>query len=225
MTVAEIKGIGGALQDRSRRTRERILAAARSLFAERGVDGVPVAAIAREARVSVGGVYARFPDKASLVLAVDRELLEEARDLIEKALDPHKLQGQHAGVVVQTYLALVIRFFQRHRLLMREVATRARTDPQGRGREVVREFNRFAHGRLRDCLFERAHEIDHPNPREAAEFGVMMVSAAAREQILYSEENLNPSSQRGRRLLQELTRAYCRYLGVSEPTLPRGRRE
>jgi AcrR family transcriptional regulator len=68
------------------RNRQRILGAARKLFAERGL-GVSLDEIARHAGVGVGTVYRRFPDKEQLIDALfeDRlgEILEAANDSLE----------------------------------------------------------------------------------------------------------------------------------------------
>ena len=50
--------------------REAILDAAAGLFAQRGVEGVPIEAIAAEAGVSKVTVYANFKDKAALLEAI-----------------------------------------------------------------------------------------------------------------------------------------------------------
>jgi AcrR family transcriptional regulator len=57
------------------RNRERVLAAARRLFAERGVANVTMEQIARAAGVGKGTVFHRFGDRAGLALALldDRE--------------------------------------------------------------------------------------------------------------------------------------------------------
>lgn len=64
----------------ARRNRERVLAAARSVFARRGLEA-GVDEIAREAGVGVGTLYRRFPTKDALVLAIVEDamgaLLEE----------------------------------------------------------------------------------------------------------------------------------------------------
>lgn len=68
------------------RNRQRIVDAARSLFAERGVD-VSVEDIAAAAGVGIGTFYRRFPDRESLVEAVFATKLERAvhsaRELLE----------------------------------------------------------------------------------------------------------------------------------------------
>lgn len=53
-------------------TRERLLAAAADVFAERGYDGTRVADIAAAAGVSNGALYAHFASKAELLVAALR---------------------------------------------------------------------------------------------------------------------------------------------------------
>ncbi|MFE3826794.1 TetR/AcrR family transcriptional regulator [Streptomyces sp. NPDC059092] len=66
----------------ARRNRDQILAAAKRVFGARGPD-VPMEEIARQAGVGIGTLYRRFPDRASLVLAVAHDsfakVLAEAR--------------------------------------------------------------------------------------------------------------------------------------------------
>ena len=67
------------------RNRQRVLAAARRLFAERGVRAVTMSDVARAAGVAKGTVFHRFGDRAGLALAlVDAE---------ERALQERILRG------------------------------------------------------------------------------------------------------------------------------------
>ncbi|MEV0380215.1 helix-turn-helix domain-containing protein [Nonomuraea sp. NPDC050643] len=65
--------------------RERLLAAARRLFADRGLD-VPLEEIAREAGVSIGTLYNRFPARDDLVAAVFEDRMATVAGLAERAL-------------------------------------------------------------------------------------------------------------------------------------------
>jgi len=67
------------------RNRQRILEAARTLFAERGVD-VSVDDIAAAAGVGVGTFYRRFPDRESLVEAIFVSKLERVAQTAREAL-------------------------------------------------------------------------------------------------------------------------------------------
>jgi len=66
------------------RNRDLLLAAARHLFAERGVD-VPLEEIARQAGVSIGTLYNRFPTRAALVEAVFTDRMERTTRLAHAA--------------------------------------------------------------------------------------------------------------------------------------------
>lgn len=66
-------------QERSRRTQEAVLAAALTLFAERGYDNTGMADIAERSGVAVGAVYRHYRTKRQLLLVlVDRMLAEIA---------------------------------------------------------------------------------------------------------------------------------------------------
>ena len=68
------------------RNRERVLGAARELFAERGVENVTMEEVARRAGVAKGTVFHRFGDRSGLALA----LLDEQ----ERAIQDQLLRGE-----------------------------------------------------------------------------------------------------------------------------------
>jgi AcrR family transcriptional regulator len=73
------------LRSDAQRNRSRLLAAARELFAARGVD-VAMADIARHAGVSNGTLYNRFPTREDLIKAVFIDRLETMVELARRAL-------------------------------------------------------------------------------------------------------------------------------------------
>jgi AcrR family transcriptional regulator len=64
--------VGRPVQERAdaARNREKVLAAAARLFAEKGVEGVSMDAIAAEAGVGKGTLFRRFGDKSGLAVAL-----------------------------------------------------------------------------------------------------------------------------------------------------------
>ena len=74
------------LRKDAERNRQAILAAARELFADRGLD-VSMDEIARRAGVGVGTVYRRFPDKAVLIAALFEDRLETLVDTARQSLE------------------------------------------------------------------------------------------------------------------------------------------
>jgi AcrR family transcriptional regulator len=74
------------LRKDAERNRQRVLAAARELFAERGLH-VTLDDIARAAGVGVGTVYRRFPDKEQLIDALFEERVGEIRNAASESLE------------------------------------------------------------------------------------------------------------------------------------------
>jgi AcrR family transcriptional regulator len=66
------------LQDRSRKTLERVLAAGWSLLEEGGPDALTVQLITKRARTSVGSFYARFQGKDDLLRYMGEDALDRA---------------------------------------------------------------------------------------------------------------------------------------------------
>jgi AcrR family transcriptional regulator len=77
-------------QARSRRTRERILAAAVAAFEEGGYDETTTSAIARRAGLGVGTLYGYFPDKRALLLEILDGTLRAIADHVVLALVPER---------------------------------------------------------------------------------------------------------------------------------------
>ena len=73
----------------ARRNRDAIVAAARVLFAESGLD-VPLDAIARRAGVGRATLYRRFPTRDDLVAAIHEDNLEELERVAADARDPDR---------------------------------------------------------------------------------------------------------------------------------------
>jgi AcrR family transcriptional regulator len=85
---------------RSELTRARIVAAARRLFLESGIDATPVAAICRAADVSNGALFHQFPVKEDLAFAVYCEVRLEYWDGVVGAMvaEADPLSGVEAAV-------------------------------------------------------------------------------------------------------------------------------
>jgi AcrR family transcriptional regulator len=86
--VADPLPIAGERRERAdaTRNRERVLEAARELFAQRGVENVTMQEVARRAGVAKGTVFHRFGDRSGLALA----LLDEH----ERAIQDRLLSGE-----------------------------------------------------------------------------------------------------------------------------------
>ncbi|MPY48833.1 TetR/AcrR family transcriptional regulator [Streptomyces acidicola] len=74
------------LRSDAERNRERIIAAARKVFARDGL-GASMASVAREAGVGIATMFRRFPTKEELVAAVFADRMDAYADAVAVALD------------------------------------------------------------------------------------------------------------------------------------------
>jgi AcrR family transcriptional regulator len=79
-------GTARPLRADARRNRERILKAARAVFADQGIDA-QMDDVARRAKVGVGTVYRHFPTKDALLDALVRERFEVIAGYAREALE------------------------------------------------------------------------------------------------------------------------------------------
>ena len=70
----------------AQRNRDRLVAAGREVFAERGFDA-SLDEVARHAGVGVGTAYRRFPNKEALIDEIFEERIGEITAVLQKALD------------------------------------------------------------------------------------------------------------------------------------------
>ena len=85
-TTPFIPGESKPLRADARRNRERIVKAARAVFADQGIDA-QIDDVARRAKVGVGTVYRHFPTKEALLEALVRERFEEIAGYAREALE------------------------------------------------------------------------------------------------------------------------------------------
>jgi AcrR family transcriptional regulator len=116
-----------AQQARSRATRERLLAAAERVFAEKGYDGAKLSDIAEAAGVSVGAVYFRFKDKDALFQAIAETFAQDTRARFgEFVLEG----GEHAtGDVIRNFVLRAAARIGGHRGLFRAIIERSFDNP------------------------------------------------------------------------------------------------
>jgi AcrR family transcriptional regulator len=118
----EIADAAKSMRADARRNYERIVAAARDVFAKYGGDA-SMEAVAREAGVGVGTLYRHFPRRIDLVEAVYRNDVDELVEAAERveALDPWP--------ALVAWLESFVRYAQSKRTLINELADAFEKDP------------------------------------------------------------------------------------------------
>jgi predicted PurR-regulated permease PerM len=91
----------------ARRNRERILKAARAVFADQGIDA-QIDDVAKRAKVGVGTVYRHFPTKEQLLDAIVREHFEAIAEMARGALGAATaVASATGGVLLGLFFAIL----------------------------------------------------------------------------------------------------------------------
>ena len=98
-------------------TRRRLLEAAADLFAELGYEGTTTRQIAENCDLSIGTVFAHFPNKQKLLQAVLYDGVEQSLNRARARLDPDADVAEAASV----FAASLYRFYVERRELSREL--------------------------------------------------------------------------------------------------------
>lgn len=199
-------------QNRSEKTSERIVAAALELFSKKPFEEVSVGDIARKAGISIGGFYARFESKETLLSWFDEHFLAREKELRTLRFREDRWKGKSTTEVVEAYLKRGASYLRKYKPLLSRITLNIRSGSASEGLERAREFNAAVHKSFIDLLISRKNEMGHPDPDFAISFALMSVTAAMREQILFGERHLNPVDVSDTKLIQELTQMFLRYI-------------
>lgn len=89
----QLEDIKEPVQERSKKTREKILDAAKELFAENGFEEATTHSIAEKAGISVGGLYAHFKNKEEIFLNVLEQRSREVYEVTKESVEEIQAQG------------------------------------------------------------------------------------------------------------------------------------
>lgn len=199
-------------QARSQESMERILDAAEEVIREKGFDSATVSEIVRKARSSVGTFYARFRDKDALLNLLHERFYEEAIATTDAALDLNRWENASVGEIIGELVPFLVRIYRERGGLIRALIVRG-VDDTALAMRSAQVFEHVAM-RLRALLLARRHEITHPDPDLAIEFGYRLVTCMLDMGALCSNIPTFSGSLSTREVSQQLVRAFLSYLGI-----------
>lgn len=219
--VIRLQTVSGPKQARSERTLQRLLDAAESLIKEKGHAAVSIPEIARRARSSVGGFYARFRDKNELLRALEERHFIQLLQRLEALADRRRWENASTVDIVEAAVAELVATTRERRHMIAAFLVRAIEDP------VIREgglrFRRMVEERIGALLLLRSAEMTHPNPALAIDLGIQTAFALMQQHVLIEETQVGGHPLTDDELRRELATIFLRYLGVGSHT-PRSRR-
>ncbi len=95
-----IRGVFEARQERSRRSRDAFIESGIAMLNEMRFTDLKVSDVARHCGRSVGSFYKRFEDKEAFFRALQASTVARDRKIIERRLDPERLNGLAPGAVL-----------------------------------------------------------------------------------------------------------------------------
>ncbi len=153
-------------QQRSRRSYDRMIAAAIEILRERGLEGLTLAEVSRRSRVSIGSIYCRVEAKEDLIREVQAHVFQQMEHefaLLVNRVRRHMLPLRELVPALIRELAL---YLKRHAALLNAFMQQGGRDPH------VAAVGRRAHQQnmldFKLILLERHAEFRHPDPEHAA---------------------------------------------------------
>lgn len=195
------------LQARSRETHRRILEAAGELLKTKTFAALTVADIVGRSRSSVGAFYARFSDKDALLDHLDGLCAGEVAAAGEEPPNAEKLEARVSGAI-----GFYVGLFRKRAGLIRALRLRER---ERKRTEFSRRLRESVKTHLVEPVLAARRRVGHPDPHLGAILGSLMVMSAIEERILFPEMTASPVPVTEAAFINELTRAYLAYLGVS----------
>ncbi len=207
-----------ALQERSRRTHDRIYLAGTKLLEDGGPDALTVANVAAAADVSVGGIYRRFGSKEQLLAVIQYEFVEGFKVEFASRMARARLTRDASSVdVVGAAVGGFAETFQEHRALLR-VFMLLGTENAG----VLALGSRASiecGASFRELLLRMKGQIRRADVEVAIDFAFRLVYATCAHRVVFGEklESLAPLTWAD--LIREMTSAVHAYLtGPEAPT-------
>ena len=196
-------------QARSIASMERMLDAAESLFAAGGAQAVTVEAVVREAGTSVGAFYARFEDRAGLLVAMHDRFLDRMGAVAAAAVAASVQQSTLEGAVAEfVRLALAAVRTYRESILFFVAVSATDTPLRRQGLAANPGFAAAFAAVVMPHLLARGHA----HPEQAADMAFRMLFALFVQRAMFTPREATGRAMSDRVYAAEIVRALVAYL-------------
>jgi AcrR family transcriptional regulator len=202
-------------QKRSRESLERLLDAAEEQMAAVGIESFTIADVVRQAELSVGAFYARFPDKKSLLHAVQNRFYNRVEPLLHARMRERASGAANLAEAVDILLDTLIRHITGNRELSRAFMMHSVFDPvmRARGERINKERREV----FSSVLLEHRDEIGHEDPKLAIDVAYGLYAALVRGTLVFGQQHELYIDVSNKTVEDELKRALILYLRGEAP--------
>lgn len=201
-------------QARSEETLRRLLDAGEALISEKGLADASVPEIARKAKSSVGGFYARFRDKDELLRALEERFMAEIEARLDALTRVENWEGASMKEMLSACVRELVDVYQARGALILAFISRASHDPTLWSNGVL--LRRRVSAQVGRLFMAHASDISHPDPERAVSVAVSMAMGVMMQKVLFSEVRAHGRELSYGEIGDELARAIMGYLGVPE---------
>lgn len=204
-------------QARSRESLSKLMRAAQEVLGQKGVEGATIPVIARHAGLTPGAVYRRFRDKDALLEAVILRMLKRQEEGIRAALTPGIARQIPLPVFAEQLIHNLLVSYRRHAGMIRAIRQFSQARLHTPFYRKVARLEVSSYEYLVDLFLEHRDEIQHPEPKIAVSFAIMMLISTLMELVVAEGDlrlwkTLLPHDDAA--LKVELSRAFLSYLGM-----------
>ena len=208
----EMQWVRPPKQERSQKTLDVFLNSVETLLEEQGVETVSVKDIVARANLSVGGVYARFPNKEAVLRALHLRFSVEAKATVDVALDPKRWRGTHLSEALPKLVTFIAEDYRRRPGLRRAFLLLCGTDAEVKAR--AQEVSGYTAGRFHGFLADKVADLDVDDLMLAADMLHRLLFSVLDNYALFPAGTSTGRSINHDIFVTELSGSITRYLRV-----------
>jgi AcrR family transcriptional regulator len=201
-------------QARARDTLDRLLTALAAMLRDRPFEQISVAALARAAGVTTGAIFARFPDKISLLVELDARLARVMEPAFVPVLDAAAWATRPLHTSMREVFRVATAFYREHAGVIRTLSAQAASNTVLKTQ--VEAANRQRVDRLVTCVLRAPDRPRGRHARRDIEFATLLTTSALREATLFSAFWPGGLGMSDAQLATSLADAFCGYLHAKE---------
>jgi AcrR family transcriptional regulator len=207
---------------RDSQTLDRLLDAAEEVIREDGLADLKIVKVVERAHSSIGAFYRRFPDRESLLYAVQERNHIHARQIYDEHLAKLVAQELPLADTLGELFSFRVRMILKDAPLLHAFVLQEAIGPTFQ--EEGRRFFAYCRSTLTQLVLTHQDEISHPHPELAAELVCRTWLALTEQLVLYGTTPFDEPGHSSdvNTLVAEFTRAMVGYLqgGATAPCRP-----
>lgn len=202
-------------QERSTKTQAAILAAAREMLEEGGIDALTISGLAARAGLTTGAFYARFRNKEALLQTLFEETLALNSTAMAEFLTDIKVNQANLAEIIVSFIPPAMALIRDNSALFRIFGSDHSTLVREDDRAILLLENAIAS--VLELLRQHAEEIPTRDPKVSAAMLVVMVQGMVdwSTHLQHSKHPLVPVNDTS--LAHEISLAALGYLGLTYP--------